>query len=424
MLSIRNNIMAANAVRHLGNSYRNLAESVERLSSGLRINGARDDAAGLAVRQLMRADIAVLKQASRNAQDGISMLQTMEGAMATVDEALMRMKELAEQAATGTYSDEQRRIMNHEFNAMMAEVNRISTSTRFNDIAMLNSDSGAVSIHVGSDQTIDLDKVDIGFGADTQTTTTTDHGAMSNPANGVASPANTWLTIKENSANQIRLDIQFTSSSGPDDPFVSVVLDSSAAGRQYSLSELVTAINTWAGYQLAEVAYDDGTATYNLRLLSQGSGMDGLTVNIWALATAGDWVSGGFTATGPGTTDVSGQMQPVGDFQRSSETTVSYDMNILHADCAIAALSQIQTKINDAASARAAFGYKMNRLEKTISVLDIQRENMMASESRISDVDIATEMAELTRNQVLAQAGIAMLSQSMTIPQLALNLLR
>jgi flagellin len=121
MLAIKNNLMAESAARHLGRSYSALAKSVERLSSGLRINSAKDDAAGLAVRELMRADIAVLKQGTRNANDAISMLQTMEGAMASIDSILVRMKELAEQAATGSYSEQQRRIMNNEFQQMMAE---------------------------------------------------------------------------------------------------------------------------------------------------------------------------------------------------------------------------------------------------------------------------------------------------------------
>src|SRR3989304_8736007 len=116
MLAIKNNIMAANAARHLGKSYDVLAQSVERVSSGLRINTAKDDAAGLAVRELMRADIAVLQQGARNAQDGISLLQTAEGGMQNVDNLLVRMKQLAEQASTGTYSDDQRTIMDNEFN--------------------------------------------------------------------------------------------------------------------------------------------------------------------------------------------------------------------------------------------------------------------------------------------------------------------
>ena len=134
MLSIKNNIMAGNAARHLGRSYDNLSTSVERLSSGLRINGAKDDAAGMAMRELIRADVAVLKQGSRNAQDGISMLQTMEGAMAVIDDNLIRMKELAEQAATESYSSAQRSIMNSEFAEMASEIERIAGATAFNNI--------------------------------------------------------------------------------------------------------------------------------------------------------------------------------------------------------------------------------------------------------------------------------------------------
>ncbi len=148
MLAIKNNLMAVNAARHLGNSYNALASSVERLSSGLRINSAKDDAAGLAVRELMRADIAVIQQGARNALDGISMLQTMEGAMATIDDALVRMQQLAEQAATGSYSAAQRTIMENEFTEMREEIDRVAGATTFNGIKMLDN-SASVSIHFG-----------------------------------------------------------------------------------------------------------------------------------------------------------------------------------------------------------------------------------------------------------------------------------
>jgi flagellin len=271
MLAIKNNIMAANAARHLGNSYDALAQSVERLSSGLRINSAKDDAAGLAVRELMRADIAVLQQGSRNALDGISMLQTFEGAMGTMDEALVRMKQLAEQAATGSYSSAQRAIMDNEFDEMAAEINRIAGALEFNGNYLLNSATATVSIQFGAATT---DKVDI---------------------------------------------------SGTD-------MTSSALG---------------------------------------------------------------LTAA-----------------------------NITTASAAQSALATIATAITTKDTARAAFGYKMNRLESTISVINNQAENLMAAESRISDVDVATEMAIMTRTQVLAQAGVAMLGQANTVPQMALSLLR
>ena len=141
--------MAQNAAKHLGNTYSQLGKSVERLSSGLRINRAADDAAGLAVRELMRADVAVLHQGVRNAQDAISMLQTFDGAAQIIDEKLIRMKELASQAATGTYSTTQRTLMQSEFDEMRNEITRIANATDFNGIKGLNT-SGTLKIHFGT----------------------------------------------------------------------------------------------------------------------------------------------------------------------------------------------------------------------------------------------------------------------------------
>jgi len=269
MLTIKNNIMAENAGRHLGRSYEALATSVERLSSGLRINSAKDDAAGLAVRELMRADIVALRQGARNAQDGISLLQTMEGAMQTIDDLIVRMKQLAEQASTGVYSSAQRTLMDNEFDEIASEINRIAGSTDFNGISMLDN-SASISIHFGGMTD------SIGIAGKIMTTT-------------------------------------------------------------------------------------------------------GLGINAASIATAAS---------------------------------------------AIAALTTLDSAIQTATTARADFGAKMNRLENTVELLDTEAENLQASESRISDVDVATEMAALTRHQVLAQAGTAMLAQANSIPQMALTLLR
>ncbi|RKY24813.1 MAG: flagellin [Planctomycetota bacterium] len=272
MLAIKNNLMSVNAARHLGNSYDALSKSVERLASGLRINSAKDDAAGLAVRELMRADIAVVQQGARNAQDGISMLQTMEGALATIDDMLVRMQALAEQAATGSYSSAQRTIMHNEFDELRQEIDRIATSTKFNGISMLD-DTSTYSIHFGE---LTSDKIDI------------TGSIMTSAATGLAL---TGLAI-------------------------------------------------------------DGTS------------------------------------------------------------------------CAKTALTTLDAAIGTKDTARAKFGYKMNRLEGTVNVLNIQAENLLTAESRVSDVDVATEMAKMTRNQVLAQAGISMLAQANSMPQMALSLLR
>ena len=135
---INNNMMAANAARTLSNTYSKLNTSVQRMASGLRINSAADDAAGLAIRELMRADIATTRQGIRNAADGISMIQTADGALGVIDEKLTRLKELAEQAATGTYTTVQREMINSEYQAMVKEIDRIANATNFNGIKLLD----------------------------------------------------------------------------------------------------------------------------------------------------------------------------------------------------------------------------------------------------------------------------------------------
>jgi len=148
-LVIKHNMMAEAAMRNLGATYKTLGESINALSSGLRINSADDDAAGLAVRELMRADVAALGQGIRNANDGISMLQTFDGASQVIDEKLIRMKELAVQASTGTYNSAQLAIMNSEFGAMRDEITRIAEATDFNGIKGLNNSAG-ITIHFGT----------------------------------------------------------------------------------------------------------------------------------------------------------------------------------------------------------------------------------------------------------------------------------
>ena len=147
-LVINNNLMAMNAARNLSQSYGDLATSTRRLSSGLRVGTAADDAAGLAIRELMRADIASLNQGVRNANDAISMIQTADGALAVIDEKLIRMKELATQAATGTYTSDQRLIIDSEYQAMASEITRIANATDFNGIYLLNGNLSS-SVHNG-----------------------------------------------------------------------------------------------------------------------------------------------------------------------------------------------------------------------------------------------------------------------------------
>lgn len=178
-LVINNNLMAVNAQRNLSKSYGDLSSSVRKLSSGLRVGTAADDSAGLAIRELMRSDIATTQQGIRNANDAISMIQTADGALGVIDEKLIRMKELAEQAATGTYNSTQRMIIDSEYQAMASEITRIANATEFNGIKLLdgslsgNHDGkkinsiGAVRIHFGTSNSSAEDYYDIKIGGST-----------------------------------------------------------------------------------------------------------------------------------------------------------------------------------------------------------------------------------------------------------------
>ena len=161
-LVINHNMMAFNVARNLNTHYANLATSTERLSSGMRINSAADDAAGLAIRELQRADIAALMQGARNANDAISLIQVADGALSIIDEKLIRMRELAEQAATGTYSSTQRMLIDSEYQQMASEITRIANATDFNGTKLLDGSlsgphdgsqrvsSGALKVHFGT----------------------------------------------------------------------------------------------------------------------------------------------------------------------------------------------------------------------------------------------------------------------------------
>ncbi|MBP8604231.1 MAG: hypothetical protein KBI46_00130 [Phycisphaerae bacterium] len=422
MLAIKNNIMAGNAARHLGKAYDSLAKSVERLSSGLRINSSRDDAAGLAVRELMRADIAVLQQGARNAQDGISMLQTMEGAMAVIDDNLVRMKELAEQAATGSYSDAQRAIMNAEFAEMADEIDRIAEATKFNDIAMLNSSTGSVSIHVGTSTTIDINKVNMtksGLGINTGVEV--DEVIFKGTESATTDD---FLTVADNAVNLV---IQFSNSAdGTSEDAITIDL----ATGSYSMAAVVSAINaqtqalgyapdgTDKSYNMASiVTNDDGT--YSLKLSSRDEA-DTVSIQVVSATTDQHGTVSGLGGTATTSTNAGAELNT----DNYDEAQVAGGVNIATAAAAAEALATITAAINTKDQARASFGYKMNRLESTIEILDIQAENLSTAESRISDVDVATEMAALTRTQVLSQAGISMLAQANQMPQMALQLLR
>jgi len=320
-------MMAANTARNLSSIYGRLEQSVERLSTGLRINSAADDAAGLAIREGMRAEIATLKQGVRNAQDGISLIQTAEGSLAVIDEKLIRMKELAEQAATGTYTDEQRMLIHSEFMAMASEIDRIANSTTFNGVKLLN----------GNDRV--------------------------SGTNGRWSDSYSWLADEG----------YWTNSSG------------------------------WK--EIDGKSQPDGSITGGIKI-HFGTGND----------RAEDYY---FIRIADARTE--SLFRDAWKVREPGNATPNIACSTQHA--AQEALDKLNTAILRKENIRANLGAIQNRLENTITNLQIQAENLQASESRISDVDIAEEMTEFVRNQVLTQAAVAMLSQANALPQMALRLL-
>ena len=293
-LTINHNLMAMNATRNLSTSYNNLATSVRRLSSGLRVGQASDDAAGLAIRELMRADIASLNQGVRNANDAISLIQTADSALGIIDEKLIRMKELAEQAATGTYNSDQRLMIESEYQAMASEITRIANATDFNGVYLLNGNLSS-DTHDGSGL-VSTGKLKVHFG---------------------------------------------------------------------------TANDSAEDYYYVQI----GNSTASALGVGNQAGTD------------------------------------------NKAYTVSTQ------EAAQKALEGINDAIISKDKIRAHLGALQNRLENTVSNLQIQAENLQAAESRISDVDVAVEMTEFVRNQVLTQASVAMLSQANSLPQMALQLI-
>jgi len=411
MLAIKNNLMAENAARHLGQSYDVLAQSVERLSSGLRINSAKDDAAGLAVRELIRADAAALGQGSRNAQDAISMLQTSEGAMQVVDDLLVRMKELAEQASTGSYSSAQRSIMNDEFTQLSNEITRIAESTSFNGITLLaptlgvGETSASYLIHIASDTTIDVKAKPMDASAlGVKVTGGTKETWINSTIGGVAVADNIYVTDAQIDDATPDFKFKFSASGSYADVDLG---DYSATG--ITLNQLVNEINTaWqaAGYSgyVAYADFDSDAKQYKLKIENPDVGDEDFLVDGGASANA--------------------LFDSSADFSNTVAGSAGSNMNLLTTSAATSALAAVTSGIKAKDVYRASLGYMMNRLEAATSILKIQRENLLAAESRVSDVDVATEVAKMTRNQVLAQAGISMLAQANMMPQMALSLLQ
>jgi flagellin len=393
MLSINTNLMANNAALNLGKSYVALGTSVQRLSSGLRINSAADDAAGMAVSSQMSANVAVLQQGSRNTQDAISMLQTAGGALGTDQDLLTRMNQLAEQSSTGTYTDSQRTLMNNEFQQDIAQISQNATAANFNGVNVLTS-LGNVTFNtgLGTGNTIsfagaDMTAAGLGLGnAGTQSTETVSTGY-------VGDPNATYLTGTTGGGS---FSFQFGAEAA--------ITANFTAATTYSLNQIANVINTASqtasSYNAATVV--DNNGTYSLQLSAKAVGNKVFSV-------------------GTNTPEQGGSL---GGYWGTTGTAAAGNVDISTSGDAINALASLATAMTTRNTYNSTLGYMSNRLSAAENIVNVQAQNLQAAVSGITDVDTATETSNLTRNSVLTQAGIAMLAQANTMPQMALKLLQ
>lgn len=406
-LAINHNLMAANTASNLNSHYEKLSVSTQRLSSGLRINSAADDAAGLAIRELQRTEIAALQQGSRNASDAISLIQTADGALGVIDEKLTRMKELAEQAATGTYDSTQRLMIESEYQAMASEITRIANATDFNGIHLLNGNLSS-DIHDGSGLTA-KGKLKVHFG--TGNDSAEDYY---------------YIQIGNCTASALKLGMDADPNNMSYENFIDALKDgkdscySAIYNYRISQGDSISAAKSYAESQ-SQWQYED-TLNYYYNGYSGEYGYDDA---ILAGYSEDDAVNAGVAAVTNKLYDYLNadyQTNAFGNgFLNSSHRYAG--MTISTQELAQTALSAITQAIVKKDKIRANLGAIQNRLENTITNLNVQAENLQASESRISDVDVASEMTEFVRQQILAQSAVAMLSQANSMPKMAMQLI-
>jgi flagellin len=384
---INTNVMSLNAQRNLATSSGELSVSLQRLSSGLRINGAKDDAAGLAISQRFTAQIRGLSTAIRNAGDAVSLTQTAEGALGSVTANLQRMRELAVQAANGTNSQVDRDALNAEYTQLSSEVQRVADQTVFAGLKLLDGSFSNVAFQVGAN----VGEV-ISISSLANVSVSALGGTFSRHTASVAASSLTGFATAIAAGG-----VTVQAAGGTATSIGAVSAAGSAAERA---QQLVSAINGVSASSGVGASYD--SATGQVTLTANGAITFAGTTN---LATVAGWANGSVTTTATSSTGI-------------AATNVS---SYVGAQQAMGMLDQALTSVN---SSRATMGAINSRFDSVISNLRSTTENLSASRSRIQDTDFAQETARLTRAQVLQQAGVAMLAQANAAPQQVLSLLR
>jgi flagellin len=394
-LSVNTNIAALNAYRNLSATQNDLGKSLEKLSSGLRINRAADDAAGLAISEGLRAQIGGTTQAVRNAQDGISVVQTAEGALTETHSILQRMRTLSVQASNeGGLSDTAKSNIQDELGELKTELTRIADTTQFNGKKLLDGNYDG-SFQVGAN-TSAQDKISVkialaggkGLGTDGLGLSGVDVTAIASNATTVANttPAEDGVA----GVKTLGAAVDFTG-------------DNVAGFKE--LNGTVTIGNK--SLDLKSVDYAGVTTTAGAEAALNAA----LTAKFGTGAATAAATATGITLTGAATTG-------------SAAAVAATEIGFSQASGADEAIDLIDTAITSVSQVRSGLGAVQNRFDHTINNLNVAVENLTASESRIRDTDMASEMVSYTRASILSQAGTAMLAQAKNLPQSVLQLLQ
>lgn len=416
---INHNITALNTHRQLGAATNAQTNSMEKLSSGMRINKASDDAAGLSISEKMRGQIRGLEQASANAQDGISLLQTAEGALNETHDILQRMRELAVQSSNDTNTDTDRGELQKEVDQLAKEITRIAENTEFNTKKLING--AADTENAGTAFTFQI-------GANSGQSISVDIKSMTALSlevsgaaaeEGAAAITGTYTAATQSGDEKVANSLDagtFSVTGNVDDGFK--LLD----GDDNEVASSTDGITfTGDGKDID----DDGTdgnalaadAVVAEKLVLTGAVTEGATITI----AADGKVTTAAAEPEEEEVDPDAPAAPVGSVGTSETVT---GINISTQGSANTAIDVINSAIETVSAERSKLGSFQNRLDHTINNLNTSAENLTSAESRIRDVDMAKEMMEQTKNSILAQASQAMLAQSNQMPQAVLQLLR
>ena len=479
-LSVNTNVASLNAQRNLNTTQGSLASSLQRLSSGLRVNSAKDDAAGLAIAARFTAQIRGSNQAARNANDGISVLQIAEGALNEVSSNLQRIRELAVQAANASNSTTDRQKLNNEASQLVSEIDRVAQNTNFNGLKLLDGSFTAQTLQVGANaggsNQITISSISsarsasLGVGSGSSysasvtgsvTTTALTSGIVTINGFNVGATSSDGVSSANADGSAIAKAAAINAISGDSGVTASVsattlngtattvatdgtgavingvntgVIQASTGGDlAVNASNFVAAVNAISAQTGVTATITNATAgTYTLTASDgRNIAVTASTANaVGAAGTAQGSIT--LTSTGSGGITIGGDptgAAALGVSAGNTAATVTVGAGVSSVDLTSAAgasnaLAIIDSAIENIANSRASLGAFQNRLESTISNLNIQSENLSASRGRIQDADFAAETANLSRSQILQQAGTSILAQANALPQSVLSLLQ